>query len=97
MKKRMTVLKALHKALCEAVKDTGYDEPYLCKTDQEIRWEGPFEWAPCLTGGTSLYAGEMGKYSLEPDEAITKLIAQVKEDGYFIECVNNYSITVYEA
>ena len=99
MKKRMTVLKAFHKTLCEVAKNMGCDEPYLCEIDQEIRWEGgPFEWAPSLTGGSHLHAGEMGTYSIPlRDEALVKAVAQVKEDGYFIECVNNYSITVYEA
>ena len=39
--------------------ERGYGKCYT------VCWEeGPFDWAVALSGGTSIYAGELGNYSL---------------------------------
>jgi hypothetical protein len=53
--------------------------------------EGPFEWAPSLSGGSSIYAGETGSYG-SPGDFPQGLCNQ----HVWGECQNNFAICFYK-
>jgi len=58
-----------------------------------IAWDGPFEWAPSLTGGSDLYAGEIGNYS-SPNSWYKEFEAIEKKFDVYFECQNSWSLIV---
>ena len=62
-----------------------------------VSWEGgPFEWAPALTGGSCIFAGEFGNYSEENSWYAAVLDIQERY-AVFFECQNSFQISVWEA
>lgn len=53
--------------------------------------EGPYEWAPMLTGGSSIFAGETGSYSTPGDYP-----NGVRNSFVWAECQNNFAICLYK-
>lgn len=60
-----------------------------------ILWDGPFEWAPALTGGSHLCAGEMGSYST-PSGWHHEVSEIEQRRGLLFECQNSYTLTVWD-
>lgn len=66
-------------------RDMGYGE---CWT---VCWEeGPFEWARCLLGGSSIYAGEFGKYSMEGEIDVNS------NPNWYVEPWNSFTLGFYK-
>jgi len=72
--------------IVKSKKDDGWDRDTLC-------WDGPFEWI-MVTGGSSVYAGELGNYSLPVEEPIKKVLDEVHSAGYYFEPINNCQLMV---
>jgi hypothetical protein len=73
--------KALHKHLGDVYGEIGGKTAVLWTPDDSeargcgrvwrVMWEeGPHEWALCLTGGTSMFASELGKWSMGNPEVV---------------------------
>lgn len=60
-----------------------------------IVWDGPFEWAPALTGGSHLCAGETGSYSTA--SGWHHEVSEIeRRRGLHFECENSYSLTIWD-
>ena len=90
--------RAMHRYLTRMAKDAGYDVRNIrlippSGTDSDfdgytIIWEeGPFEWIG-ITMGTSIFAAELGDYSIESN------INVENDRGFYFEALNSYSIIV---
>jgi hypothetical protein len=52
-----------------------------------VCWEeGPFEWAPCLSMGSSILAGEMSRYSDEAEFAVNAPSVLAEPYNNFVLC-----------
>jgi len=69
--------------------EKGFERPTLC-------WDGPFEWIACF-GGTSIWAGDTGRYGMPQEPVLMRAIEQVNAAGGMIEPLNNCQVCVYEA
>ena len=61
-----------------------------------LAWDGPFEWT-MITCGSSIYAGELGNYSLLTESRIQKALDTIRDEGGFLECINNSWLGLYDA
>ena len=59
-----------------------------------MAWEGPYEWT-MITAGSSIFAGELGNYSLPTEPAIAKVIAEVGDAGLFFEPKNHFTLCCF--
>ncbi len=60
-----------------------------------VVWEGgPYEWAPALTGGSSIFAGEFGDYG-EENPWYDEFAAICDKYGVYCECNNSFSLSVW--
>ena len=73
------------------------DEPYMeLGSGPALSWEGgPFEWT-AISMGSSLFAGEFGKYSTPTEPRIQKVIDEIKERGGYLEAVTSWQIAINE-
>lgn len=63
-----------------------------------VVWEaGPFEWAPCVTMGESIFSGELDCYGTPAEEWAKEITAVCSANDVYLEADNNYSISVWEA
>lgn len=60
-----------------------------------IIWDGPFEWAPALTGGSHLCAGETGTYSQGSPWYEEFEMIESERDVMF-ECQNSCTLTIWD-
>lgn len=95
MKRKSTVVRHLHKELTRIAKKLEYCEPVI--HDNQIHWDGPFQWATCMTGGCSVIAQELGRWSkpLKFERGLHKVIDAAEKNGFVVECETYYAIGVY--
>jgi hypothetical protein len=93
MMRKLTILRKLATALNQCTdgvfgmpiiktkKADGWDCDTLC-------WDGPFEWIN-FSMETSIYASEIGNYSLPMEPELKEILELAKENGYYFEPNNN--------
>lgn len=94
--KTSTALKKLHKAISVAAEDMEYDLPVL--KENSIEWDGPFEWSINMTGGQSVFCGELGQYfnPLGCEKEIVKVMKEIEKNNMIVECNNSWAVSIYE-
>ena len=60
--------------------------------DWTVCWDGPFDWT-MITAGSSVFAGESGRYSTPLESAIADALKTIENAGMFFEAINNTWIT----
>lgn len=93
--RKSTVLKRLMAGIQIAADEMECDPPVL--HGNVIQWDGPFEWAICMTAEQCMWSSEWGGW-LEPWKCETKLqefYREAKEAGFTIECETAHSISVW--
>ncbi len=101
--KQKKALNDLKRLLVKKAKKMGYRDPDIRvfpkghSADYPVlSWEeGPYEWAPALTGGSDLHAGETGRYSQENPWFDEVEAIKEKHQCYF-ECQNNFQLSAWE-
>ncbi len=63
--------------------------------DWTLCWDGPYDWT-MITAGSSVFAGELNRYSLEAEEPIAKAMEEVRAAGYYLEPINNCQVAIWE-
>lgn len=100
-KSTLRAAKHLRNALATEAEKAGYDPEQIVVVEEGSRarivWEeGPYEWTMALTGGTSIYAGELGNYGLTPEKDLQAKLEALEGHAYF-EPQNHYALCAYDA
>ena len=96
MKRISTVVKHLHKELARIAQELDYNSKPIIRGSQ-IRWDGPYNWAYCVTAGCSVIAQELGGWSepLSFEQRLHRILEIAEDNGHTVECESYYSLEVY--
>lgn len=98
-KKTYTTLQALAEDMGQNPDEVSFYGPEETRRVRDMRgdhdvytvaWEGgPFEWAPAVTGGESIYWGEFGG-SIPPE-----IVGILDGDGWGVECYYSFDLQFF--
>ena len=98
-RKRLEIAQAMMRFLIRKISHADPKE-WLVLQDGDtvlVSWEsGPCEWAPALTGGAVIEAGELGCWS-EANPWYDEFAAWCRSRGVHVECQNDFQLSVWEA
>ena len=61
-----------------------------------LAWDGPYDWT-MITAGSSVFAGELGRYSKPLEDGIAKVVKLIEDAGFYLEPANCSHLHVWKA